>query len=94
MAILRCEGRLVVLFNGWLDRLKSIAEEGQRRGEVCSGVDPAQLATLIVSMIEGSVMISQLQRDDHPLKLACRHLEEHLETNVRAQKSKTRREQS
>jgi TetR/AcrR family transcriptional repressor of nem operon len=68
----------------WLDRLQSIAEEGQKRGEVRSDVDSATLATLIASTLEGSLMVSRLQRKDHPLDLACRHLEEYLETKVRA----------
>jgi tetracycline repressor-like protein len=34
-----------------LDRLQSIAEEGQRRGEVRADVDSAKLATLIVSTL-------------------------------------------
>lgn len=72
----------------WLDRLQSIAEEGQKRGEVRSDVDSAKLATLIVSTLEGSGMVSRLQRKDDPLDLACRHLEEYLETEVRARQSK------
>jgi hypothetical protein len=29
-------------------------------------------------------MISRLQKDSRPIDLACRHLEEHIERNVRA----------
>jgi len=72
----------------WLDRLQSIAEEGQRRGEVRSDVDSAKLATLIASTLEGSLMLSRLQRKEEPLNLACRHLAEYLETKVRAQQLK------
>jgi hypothetical protein len=32
--------------------------------------------------------VSRLQRKEEPLDLACRHLEEYLETEVRARKSK------
>jgi TetR/AcrR family transcriptional repressor of nem operon len=71
----------------WLDRLQSIAEDGQRRSEIRSDVDPAKLATLIASTLEGSLMVSRLQRRDGPLDLACRHLEEYLETEVRARQS-------
>jgi TetR/AcrR family transcriptional regulator, transcriptional repressor for nem operon len=74
--------------NSWLDRLQAIAEEGKRGGEVRSDVDPAQLAMLIVSTLEGSFMIRRLQKKDDPLDLACRHLEEYLETKVRARQSK------
>ena len=71
-----------------LDHLQSIAEEGRKRSEVRSDVDSAKLATLIASTLEGSLMVSRLQRNKEPLGLACRHLEEYLETKVRARKSK------
>ena len=78
----------------WLDRLKSIVEEGQRKGEIRSGIDAAELATLIVTTLEGSLMVSRLLRKGEPLSLACRHLEEYLEMTVRARKSKSRAERS
>ena len=74
--------------NSWLHRLEAIVEDGKRRGEVRSAVDSAELAMLIVSTLEGSIMIRRLHKKDGPLDLACHHLEEHLETKVRARKSK------
>jgi TetR/AcrR family transcriptional repressor of nem operon len=76
--------------SSWIERLRSIAEEGQQRNEVRAGVDCAELATLIASTLEGSLMVSRLERKDGPLDLACRHLEEYLDTKVRAQESKAR----
>jgi TetR/AcrR family transcriptional repressor of nem operon len=75
-------------FGSWLGRLQSIIEEGQERGEIRSGVNPTDLATLIVTTLEGSLMLERLQRTPEPLNIACRHLEEYLETNIRARKSK------
>ena len=71
-----------------LDQLQSIAEEGQRRGEVRAAVDSEELATLIATTLEGSIMVSRLQKKEEPRDLAVRHLEEYLETKVRARKSK------
>ena len=71
-----------------LDRLQSIAEEGQQRGEVRADVDSEKLATLIASTLEGSIMVSRLQKREDPRDLAVRHLEEYLETRVRARKSR------
>jgi TetR/AcrR family transcriptional regulator, transcriptional repressor for nem operon len=68
----------------WLERLQSIAEEGKSKGEVRSDVDAVKLGTLIISMLEGGLMVSRLQRDKEPLDLVCRHLEGHLETKIRA----------
>ena len=67
----------------WLERLQSIAEEGKSKGAVRSDVDAANLSTLIASTLEGSLMVSRLERNEEPLDLACRHLEEYLETRVR-----------
>lgn len=72
----------------WLERLQSIIEEGRRRGEIRSDVDSSELATLIVSTLEGSLMMSRLQRKEDPRDWACRHLEEYLETKVRVKQFK------
>ena len=74
----------------WLERLESIVKEGQRRGEIRSDVNSSELATLIVSTLEGSLMLTRLRRKEEPRDLACRHLEEYLETNVRAKGFKGR----
>lgn len=66
-----------------LRRLQSIAEEGKSKGEIRPDIDAAQLGTLIASTLEGSLMVSRLERSEEPLDLACRHLVEHLETKVR-----------
>ena len=55
----------------WLDRLKSIVEEGKRKGEVRRTVDSEGLAELIVSTLEGALMISRLRRRDDALNFAC-----------------------
>jgi TetR/AcrR family transcriptional repressor of nem operon len=81
-------------FTSWLGRLRSIVEEGQRRGEVRSGIDPIELATLIVTSLEGSLMLERLQRSQDPLNIACRHLEEYLETSIRAKQSKAQAERT
>src|SRR5437016_14642980 len=59
----------------WLDRLQSIAEEGKQRGEVHSAIDSAELARLIVSTLEGGLMVRRLQRRNDALVFDCRHLQ-------------------
>jgi len=78
----------------WLNRLQSIAEEGKQRGEIHSAIDSAELAMLIVSSLEGGLMVSRLQRRDDALDSACRHLEKYLETTTRESKSKIKAEKS
>ena len=71
----------------WLDRLQSIVEEGRQKGEIRSDIDAGELATLIITTLEGSLMVSRLERKHDPLAFACRHLEEYVEANVRARRS-------
>lgn len=73
--------------DGWLARLRSIAKEGQRRGEIRPDIDVDEMATLVVGSLEGSLMMGRLQKSDEPLDTACRHLEEYLETKVRGAES-------
>jgi TetR/AcrR family transcriptional repressor of nem operon len=73
----------------WLIRLQSIVKEGQRCREIRPHTNSAKLSSLIVSTLEGALMQSRLQKTDAPLDIACRHLEDHLETNVRAAESNT-----
>jgi TetR/AcrR family transcriptional regulator, transcriptional repressor for nem operon len=73
--------------NSWLQRLENIIEEGQQHGDIRWDVDSSELATLIVSTLEGSLMVSRLHRKDSARDLACRHLEEYFEI-VRAKESK------
>jgi TetR/AcrR family transcriptional repressor of nem operon len=77
-------------FGSWLGRLRSIVEEGQGRGEIRPSVNPMELATLIVTTLEGGLMLERLQKTPEPLNIACRHLEEYLETRIRAEESKPR----
>lgn len=74
--------------HSWLERLRGIIEEGKQRGEVRREIDPLQLATFIVGTLEGSLMVSRLQRKDEPCAQACRYLEDYFESTVRAKASK------
>jgi TetR/AcrR family transcriptional repressor of nem operon len=78
----------------WLGRLQSIVEDGQRQEEIRSDIDASELAALIVSTLEGSLMVARLERKEDPRDSACRHLEEYLETSVRAGELKGRAKKS
>jgi TetR/AcrR family transcriptional regulator, transcriptional repressor for nem operon len=70
--------------HSWLGRLQSIVQDGQHKGEIRSDIGAGELATLIISTLEGGLMVSRLERKADPLALACRHLEQYLEANIRA----------
>jgi TetR/AcrR family transcriptional regulator, transcriptional repressor for nem operon len=72
--------------NSWLGRLESIIQQGRQRGDILPSVDAKQLATLIVSTLEGALILSRIQRTSDPLDAACTHLSQHLEKSVRTKK--------
>ena len=67
----------------WRDRLSSIVDSGIKRGEIRRGVDANEVATLIISSLEGALVIGRLERNREALVAAQSHLERYLETEVR-----------
>lgn len=74
---LRSKAKLAL--GGLLGRLEQIAAEGLKCNEIKREVNAKELATLIAGTLEGSLMISRLEKTSEPLAVACRHLEEYLE---------------
>lgn len=75
----------------WQDLLVSVINEGIKRREIRSGIDPERLAMIIISSLEGAMMISRLERKSDALLAAQSHLDSYLEREVRARgpRSKT-----
>ena len=67
----------------WRDRLSSIVDSGIKRGEIRRGVDAKEVATLIISSLEGALVIGRLERNREALVTAQSHLERYLENEVR-----------
>jgi TetR/AcrR family transcriptional repressor of nem operon len=74
--------------DGWLNRLRTIVEQGQRSGEIRADVDANEIAATIISTLEGSLMISRLQRTEKAIDQGCRHLAKYFETEVRVPNTK------
>jgi TetR/AcrR family transcriptional regulator, transcriptional repressor for nem operon len=71
---------------GWMARLTTVAEDGIAKREIKTRVDPMALAQLIISTLEGALLISRLENDRAPLDRVRRHLCEHLDADVRRKK--------
>jgi len=63
----------------WIRRLRAIAKTGIAKGEIRKDADPEQIATVIVSTLEGALMMARLQRSERPLQYAREHLEDFLD---------------
>jgi TetR/AcrR family transcriptional regulator, transcriptional repressor for nem operon len=74
----------------WQNLLTSVINEGIQRREIRSGVDPHGLSMLIISSLEGALMISRLERRRDALVAARSHLDNYLEREVRARKPRSK----
>lgn len=67
----------------WRDALAEIVAAGLKRKEIRSDVDAEEVATLIISSLEGALMIARLERNKEALQTAQSHLQRYLESEVR-----------
>ena len=63
--------------------LRRTTRQGIERGEVRPGVDADSLATLLISALEGAVMLSMLYGDPSHAERVAAHLRGYLEKSVR-----------
>lgn len=63
----------------WLIRLSSIIKQGIQTGEIASEVEPLGLATLLISSLEGALVMSRLTQRGEPLTQVAQYLNELLE---------------
>jgi TetR/AcrR family transcriptional repressor of nem operon len=70
--------------HGWRDSLVSVIRAGIKAREVRPRVDAKNLATLIISSLEGAIMVCRLERSDESLRAVRTHLDKYLETEIRA----------
>jgi TetR/AcrR family transcriptional repressor of nem operon len=58
------------LFREWIGRLEAVILAGQQAGQFRADIPADRLAQMIVSTVEGGIMLSRLQKEEGPLK-AC-----------------------
>jgi TetR/AcrR family transcriptional repressor of nem operon len=78
-------GRVRAAWREWRDYLAEIVAAGLKRKEIRPEVDAKQVATLIISSLEGALMIARLERNKEALLTAQSHLEHYLDTEVQLQ---------
>jgi len=75
--------RALKALRAWRKRLSVVIRSGIERKEIRRGVDPKKLATLVISILEGALMISRLERHSDALVSAQSYLENYLEKEIR-----------
>jgi TetR/AcrR family transcriptional regulator, transcriptional repressor for nem operon len=76
----RLRERIRLVLNGWRTRIQGIVEKGVAMGELQTGTDGAQLATVMISTLEGAVMMSKVYRESSHMRIAAGFLETHIKT--------------
>ena len=75
--------RALAAMRGWRAAIAELVQEGIKRGEVQAKASPEAVATIIVSCLEGALMMSRLERDGGALHRVQNHLFDYLEASVR-----------
>jgi TetR/AcrR family transcriptional repressor of nem operon len=81
-AVLRTRARRAL--ENWQNFLGSIVAQGIKKGEIRRQVSKTKLANLMIATLEGAVMIGRLEQSLDALRDAQTHLNNYLETKVRA----------
>lgn len=79
--ILRERARAAV--EEWRVLLRTTVISGQARGEICADVDADQVALVIITALEGAVMVGRLLRDAAPFRAVGEHLDRYIDNQLR-----------
>lgn len=69
--------------NSWRRLFRRIIEKGIKKGEINPNVDGDEVASIIISILEGSVMMSKLNGDSIHLERAIKHLNDYINTHLK-----------
>src|SRR5260370_35601103 len=70
--------------DNWRTTIHRIVNKGIERQEIRPGVDADVLATLLISTLEGAIMLSKLYGDNIHMSRVVEHLTGYIETAIRA----------
>lgn len=69
--------------NSWRELFRKIIGKGIKKGEIRPNVDADEIASILISTLEGSVMMSKLYSDSIHVERAIRHLSNYLNMYLR-----------
>jgi len=74
--VLRNKARAAL--SNWRSRIADLVRSGQQKGELRKTIDPDSVAVVMISSLEGAVMIGGLEKTRQPLHIVGEHLKEYL----------------
>jgi TetR/AcrR family transcriptional regulator, transcriptional repressor for nem operon len=69
--------------SSWRELFRKIIEKGIKKGEIRPDADADEIASILISTLEGSVMMSKLYSDSIHVERAIRHLSNYLNMYLR-----------
>jgi TetR/AcrR family transcriptional regulator, transcriptional repressor for nem operon len=69
---------------GWRGYVADVVQEGIEARQIHKQADAREVATLLISSLEGAIMLARLTRSDEPLRVVQQHLDRYLEDALRA----------
>jgi AcrR family transcriptional regulator len=80
--ILRKRAQMVM--DDWRDMVCKVIQKGISRGEIRTDVNPDEVATVMITLLEGAVMMSKLYDDGIHLQRAINHLNNYIKVELQA----------
>lgn len=80
--MLRDRARMVM--DSWRDMICKVIQKGISRGEIRAEVNPDEVATVMITLLEGAVMMSKLYDDAIHLERAINHLNNYIKVELQA----------
>ena len=74
----RLRDRTLAAMNSWHHLIVRIIQKGIKKEEVRSNIEPDTVATIIISSLEGAIMMSKLERDPIHLTRVIKHLQDYI----------------
>lgn len=68
--------------NSWRDMIRLIIQKGIEKKEIRAEVDADEVATIIISTLEGAVMMTKLYQDSIHMERVIKHLNKYIETDL------------
>ncbi len=69
--------------DSWRLLFRRIIEKGLKKGEVNPNIDADEVASIMISLLEGSIMMSKLNDDSIHLERAIKHLTNYINTHLK-----------
>jgi TetR/AcrR family transcriptional repressor of nem operon len=74
--------RALVALENWMKRLIDIIERGIQNREIAPEVEPEALASLLISSLEGALVMKRLTNRTEPMQQVAQYLDEILESHA------------